>query len=430
MKRLFIFCCRLFLGCSLLVGLAKVCDAYSVLTHEEVVDLMWKDQIQPLLRKRFPNASDDDLKKAHAFAYGGSLIQDMGYYPFGNKYFSDLTHYVRSGDFIVKLIEDSNDLDEYAFALGALAHYAADNMGHPAVNESVAIEFPKLGKKFGKQVTYEDNPKAHVRTEFGFDMTQVAKNRYTSDRYHDFIGFEISKPVLERAFQDTYGIPLHDVISNEDLAIGTFRRAISHVIPEMTRVALIARKKEMVAESPNFHARQFRYYLSRANYQREWGKGYRKPGFGTRVLAFFLKLVPKVGPFKALDFKIPTRTTEDLYVASVDRTLDTYRLLLVDVGTKSLHLPNTDFDTGRITHAGEYALSDTAYARLLDQLAHNNFEQIAPELRENILVFYGDPTAPIATKRNASAWEKTRDEIDRLKSTPAQGSALDVPKPQ
>jgi hypothetical protein len=299
-------------------------SGYSVLTHEQIVDLLWKSQLRPMLLARFPNATDDELRTAHAYAYGGSLIQDIGYYPFGSHFFSDLTHYVRSGDFVLALLNQAQNLDEYAFALGALSHYAADTAGHPAVNQSVALDFPNLREKYGPTVTYEDNPKAHIRTEFGFDVTQVAKNRYTSDRYHDFIGFEISKPLMERAFQDTYGIPLTDVISNEDLAIGTFRRAISRVLPEMTRVALIARRKELVAETPNFRARQFRYYLSRANYQKEWGKGYRKPGFGTRVLAFFLRFVPKVGPFKALDFKIPTKQTEDLYIASVDRSMENY----------------------------------------------------------------------------------------------------------
>jgi len=141
----------------------QTCAAYSVLTHEEVVDVVWKDNIIPILKKRFPHATDDDLKKAHAFAYGGSLVQDMGYYPFGSKYFSDLTHYVRTGDFIVNMINEASDLNEYAFALGALAHYSADNCGHPTINRAVAIEFPKLGKKYGKEVTYEENPKAHIR---------------------------------------------------------------------------------------------------------------------------------------------------------------------------------------------------------------------------------------------------------------------------
>jgi hypothetical protein len=412
---------------ALLVGLPAGCGAYSVLTHEQVVDLLWKDDIEPLLTKRFPAANADDLKKAHAFAYGGSLVQDMGYYPFGNKFFSDLTHYVRSGDFIVNLISESNDLNEYAFALGALAHYSSDNMGHPAINESVALLFPKLRAKYGNRVTYADDPKAHIRTEFGFDMTQVAKNNYTSDRYHDFIGFEISKPVLDRAFLDTYGVPLTVVISNEDLAIGTFRRAISKVIPEMTRVALVARKKELVAETPNFNSRKFRYYLSRASYQREWGKGYRRPGTGTRILAFFLKFVPKIGPFKALDFTIPTRKTEDLYIASVNRTLDNYRTLLVEVREKDVHLPNTDFDTGRLTHAGEYPLSDEAYARLLDYLVRGNFLGLTPELRENILGYYRDENAPLATKKKAAAWEKTRQELERLKSvTPSEVPAIQI----
>ncbi len=415
----------------LAIGGPRVCSAYSVLTHEEVVDLVWKDDIQPLLVKRFPGSTADDLRKAHAFAYGGSLIQDMGYYPFGNKNFSDLTHYVRSGDFVVNLVNDSTDIDEYAFALGALAHYSADNIGHPTINRAVALEFPKLRKKFGNEVTYEDNPKAHIRTEFGFDVTQVAKNHYTSDRYHDFIGFEVSKPVLERAFLDTYGIPLTDVLSKEDLAIGTFRRAISSILPEMTRVALVARKKEIVKDTPNFNARRFRYNLSRANYQREWGKGYRRPGFGTRVLAFFLKLVPKVGPFKALDFKIPSQTTEDLYIASVNHTLDDYRGLLKEVSAKKLSLPNTDFDTGKDTHAGEYALCDQAYAYLLDKLASDNFAHLTPSLQENILAYYSNPGAPISTKHDPAKWQKTQDELHRLReSSPAPKSATDASQNQ
>lgn len=409
-----------FCGIALVAGLSKVCTAYSVLTHEEIVDLLWKDDILPLLTKRFPAATPEDLKKAHAFAYGGCLVQDMGYYPFGSKYFSDLTHYVRSGDFIVNLLNESTDLNEYAFALGALAHYSADNLGHPTVNQSVALQYPKLQKKFGNEVTYEDDPKAHIRVEFGFDMAQVAKNRYTSDRYHDFIGFEVSKPVLERAFQDTYGVPLSQVLPNEDLAIGTFRRSISKVVPEMTRVALLAFKKQLVTETPNFNSRKFRYYLSRASYNREWGKGYRRPGFGTRVLAFFLKFVPKVGPFKAVDFKIPTHKTEDLYIASVNRSLDNYRSLLTEVRKKDLQLPNTDFDTGHMTHAGEYALTDKTYAHLLDDLAKDNFIQASPELRENILAFYSDEKAPLATKRKPSAWEKTESQLERLKNAPSQ----------
>jgi hypothetical protein len=415
------------LGLIFIQGCAvEQCAAYSVLTHEQVVDLAWKDNIVPLLKKRFPAATDDDLRKAHAFAYGGSLIQDMGYYPFGNKFFSDLTHYVRSGDFIMNLLSESSNLNEYAFALGALAHYSADNMGHPTINKVTAMEFPRLRKQYGDVVTYEDDPKAHIRTEFGFDMVQVAKNRYTSDRYHDFIGFEVSKPVLERAFQDTYGIPLNAVLTKEDFAFGTFRRAVSKVIPEMTRVALLARKKEIVAETPNFREREFRYYLSRANYQKEWGKGYRKPGFGARVLAFMFKFVPKVGPFKAIDFKIPTQHSEDLYIASVDRTMENYKQLLQETGAGELKLMNTDFDTGQVTRAGEYALTDNSYAKLLDDLSKNDFALVRPDLKNNILSFYSNPDAQVATKKKKKDREKTQDELAKLKTLPTS-SASDKP---
>jgi hypothetical protein len=408
--------------------------SYSVLTHEEIVDLVWKDQIQPLLIKRFPQSTPDDLKKAHANAYGGSLIQDMGYYPFGSGYFSDLVHYVRSGDFVVALVEQSSDLNEYAFALGAVAHYASDTVGHPTINQVVAISFPKLRRKFGNEVTYADDHKAHIRTEFGFDMVQVAKNRYTSDRYHDFIGFEISKSVLERAFLQTYDLKITDVFGDEDLAIGTFRRSVSVVIPEMTRVALLNRKKEVIRDTFNSNEKLFLYHLSRTNYQKEWGRGYRKPGFGSRLLAFFLRIVPKIGPFKALNFKIPTTQTEDMYIKSINQSVQEYGNDLQQTKNGQLDLADKDFDTGRETAAGEYSLGDKTYAHLLDDLDKKHFDQVTPDLQQNILEFYAKGTPMIAKKKDKKdieAWQKTQDELNRLKAVnldhPANESKAIVP---
>jgi hypothetical protein len=406
----------------LFLSATHLCPAYSVLTHEEIVDLLWKDQIQPLLKKRFPKATEEDLRKAHAYAYGGSLVQDMGYYPFGNKFFSDLVHYVRSGDFVVIMIQEASDLNEYAFALGALSHYAADNSGHPTINRVVTIEFPKLAKKYGERATYADNPKAHIRTEFGFDMVQVAKNRYTSDRYHDFIGFEVSKDLLNRAFYRTYGLQLEDVF-NTDLAIGTFRRSISIVIPEMTRVALLARKQSIVKDTPNFDKKKFLYYISRKQYEKEWGKEYRKPGAGTRILAFFLRIVPKVGPFSALAFKIPTQKTEDMYIKSVNSTVEDYSKGLHDTRVQDLKLANKDCDTGLDTKAGEYSLTDKAYERLLKQLADKKFEHLTPQLQENILEFYADLNAPIYTKRNKKAWTTTLANVEKLRTASPTGDS-------
>jgi len=398
--------------------LAQSCAAYSVLTHEEVVDLLWESNLQPLLKHKFPEADDKALREAHGYAYGGSLIQDMGYYPFGNRYFSDLTHYVRSGDFVLSLLRNASTLNEYAFALGALSHYAADNIGHPMVNHVVAIEFPSLGKKFGDQVTYSDSPKAHIRAEFGFDMTQVAKNRYTSDRYHDFIGFEVSQALLEKSFLETYGMKLSDVIPDEDLAIGSFRHAVSKIIPEMTRVALLSRKKEAVQDTPNAAEREFRYYLSRTDYEHEWGTVYRHPGFGTRVLAAFLKLFPKKGPFSGLDFKIPTTQAEDLYIKSVDKTVEGYTQLLNDYSHDTLRLPNRDFDTGLEARAGEYALSDTTYGHLLDQLAQHPPSDVPDPLRSNIVAFYSSGDTAKVAKHTGKAWKKAKDELHQLQMQP------------
>jgi hypothetical protein len=388
---------------------------YSLLTHEQIVDIAWKDDMVPLLLKRYPAATEQQLHKAHAFAYGGCLIQDIGYYPFGNKFFSDLTHYVRSGDFVANLIRESEDLDEYAFALGALSHYSSDTIGHPPVNHAVALTFPKLRNKYGDSVTFEQNPKAHIQTEFGFDITQVAKHRFTSDRYHDFIGFQVSKPLMERAFLRTYGLRLQSVMGGVDLAIGTYRRAVSQVIPEMTRAALTAYHPELVSEVPNFSARRFLYNLSRVQYETEWGRTYREPGLIARTFGWFVKIVPKVGMFKGLAFRIPSPKTEDLYIKSMNHTIEDYRYRLRQVAEGNLSFPNTDFDTGRPTTPGEYMLCDETYARLLNDLVRRGSPNIPPALRANILAFYADP-AKVTTQKHRRARQRLALELKALRA--------------
>jgi hypothetical protein len=391
-------------------------SAYSVLTHEEVVDLLWADQIQPLLLKRYPGLSADQIREAHAYAYGGAVIQDLGYYPFGSKGFSSLVHYVRSGDFVRELLLESQDANEYAFALGALSHYASDIAGHPAVNQAVAIEYPKLRTKYGKSVRYAQDKTAHLKTEFGFDTVQVAKNRYASQQYHDFIGFQVSKPLLERVFPVVYGVELKDVLPHEDLAVGSYRYAVSRLIPQMTQVALQTHKKDLMRETPNFAKEKFLYRLSRSDYEKQWGKDYPKPGFGTRVTSTLLRYMPKIGPFKGLAFKSPTPQTEDLYIKSINTTVDQYRVFLGAVRADTLVLPNRDLDSGLATIAGEYSLTDDTYAQLLGQLSERKFDGTSPALRDNILQFYSDLSLPIETKKNFGHWQNVLTALQQLKS--------------
>jgi hypothetical protein len=394
--------------------------AYSVLTHEEIVDLVWTDELRPLLLKRFPALTEEQLKEAHGYAYGGAVIQDLGYYPFGSAEFSDLVHYVRSGDFVRELLAQSQDANEYAFALGALAHYASDIAGHPAVNQAVSIQYPKLRAKYGNSVRYAEDHTAHLKTEFGFDMVQVAKNRYASQQYHDFIGFQVSKSLLERTFPIVYGIELKEVLAHEDLTIGSYRFAISRMIPQMTKIALRTHEKDMMKETPSFAKKKFLYRLSRSDYEKEWGKDYKKDGFRTRLLSVLLRYMPKIGPFKALAFNSPTPQTAEMYFKSINTAVDRYRIFLGQVRTNSLELTNTDFDTGKDTKAAEYSLTDESYAKLLGRLEERKFALTTPELRENILKFYSDLTLPLETKKDSARWQSVLSSLDQLKLfTPA-----------
>ena len=400
-------------------------NSYSVLSHEQIVDLAWKDHIVPALMKRFPGTNEDQLKMAHAYAYGGSMIQDMGYYPSGNKRFSDLVHYVRSGDFVTALMRESQDVNDYAFALGALAHYASDTMGHPAVNRAVPIEFPKLERKYGHEVTYAQGKSEHIRTEFGFDVVQVAKNRYTSDAYHDFIGFAVAKDALARAFKETYGFDISEIFPDEDHTIGTFRWAVGALIPKMTKVALITREKQMVAEYPSFDRTKFLYRLTRAQYEHDWGTNYQHVGFGTRALAFLIRILPKIGPLKSVMIKNPTPQTEQLYLKSMNESTDLYDQLVDKAARGPVQLANKDFDTGEPTKPGEYSLSDETYAYLVHQLAQDKFKGMTPDLRAEILRFYADAnTNPkLETKRKKKDWEELQKDLAELRNASAVNAA-------
>ena len=411
---------RIILWCVLLLC-SPAAQAYSVLTHEAIIDTTWDRNIVPLLVKRFPTSKPDELITAHGYAYAGAIVQDMGYYPFGSKFFSDLAHYVRSGDFIVTMIRDSQDLNEYAFALGALAHYASDSEGHRiAVNPAVAIQYPKLRREFGRSVTYEDNPVAHLKVEFGFDVLQVARGKYAPQSYHDFIGFDVSKPLLERAFHDTYGLELQEVFGDMDLALGTYRRTVSKIIPEMTRVAWRLKKDELVNAQPGMTRRRFEYNISRASYRREWDDKFRQPGLGARILAIFIRILPKRGPLRAVAFNPPTAQTATLFEESFNRTLTIYRNLLAQTGEQRLTLENRDFDTGEPTRAARYRLADEAYSKLAIKLAAKDPSRVDPLIRDNILGYFRDLNEAFATRQKPKEWAETTTALDKLRAAPAK----------
>jgi hypothetical protein len=375
---------------SAILATPRSAAAYSVLAHEALVDSAWADSIAPMLRQRYPAASDAQIIKARAYAYGGSVIQDLGYYPFGSHFFTDLLHYVRSGDFIEALIRNARTVDEYAFALGALAHYAGDITGHSlAVNRSVPLIYPKLRAKFGDVVTYDEDPKRHIMVEFAFDVVHVVGNGYVPATFTDFIGFEVSKPLLERAFRDTYGLELSDVFADVDLAIGTYRFSVSKLIPDITRLAWREKQDEVRTLRPGIDESSFVYSINRQDYERQFGTTYRKPGFLARFIVFVVKILPKVGPLSPLAFRLPTPEAERLFIQSFVVVRERYGALLNLTRRNALNLQNTDFDTGRVTMRGEYPRADQAYAELREKLAKKPATDVPIAMRRDITRFFG-----------------------------------------
>jgi hypothetical protein len=409
---------RVLIGAVVLATLCapRAATAYSVLAHEATIDAVWDSAIAPVLRARFPGVSREQLLEARGYAYGGCVIQDLGYYPFGSQFFSNLLHYVRTGDFIATLIRDAQDVDEYAFALGALSHYAADNDGHPAAtNRVVPLMYPKLKTQFGNRVTYAQSPKSHVMVEFSFDVVQVAAEAYAPEAYHSFIGFQVAKPLLERAFSETYGLEMKDVLFNEDLAIGSYRHAIATTIPEMTKVAWSKKHDEIMKVIPGAKKETVVFDLKRGQYEKAFGADYEKPHGFARFLGFIYRLIPKIGPFRTLSFSVPTPEAERLFLDSFAAAKARFRQSLAAVSEARLSLVNTDFDTGQPTRRGEYSLADDTYDELLGKLADRAFANVSRALRSDLVAYYGDlDSLPAATDAEQKRAARIRQQLGRL----------------
>lgn len=363
--------------------------AFSILAHEAIIDATWAGSIKPLLVKKYPLATAVDLKQAYAYAYGGSLVADMGYMPFGSPYFTNLLHYVRSGDFVTTLIDEAQNMDEYAFALGAVSHYMADKYGHSlATNLAVAVDYPTLKKKFGDVVTYDDDHTSHSRIEFAFDVIQTAKGNYAGVAYHNFIGFEIATPVLQRAFRKIYGQELSTVFPNFQSSIAHFRWGVRDLFPELARVARRSDKVGIEVSRKNVTRKNFSSRVPQNALNGQHGKPYGHTGFVARSLARIIQRLPKIGPLKKMGFKYPGVTCEEMFLQSMDSIMVNYDAALSKVADGQLALANIDYDTGKPTTLNEYALADTTYNEWVAKLQNDKEAIITPALLQNVLTFY------------------------------------------
>lgn len=393
--------------------------AYSVLTHEAIIDASWKTAIEPLLLKKYPASTAEQLVEAHSYAYGGSIISDIGYYPFGSKLFTNLVHNVRSGDFTVALIEESQTLNEYAFALGALAHYMADNYGHSlATNVVVPLLYPKIQEQFGSIVTYADHEKSHSRVEFGFDLLQTARENYASKAYHDFIGFNIARPVIEKAFFRTYGLDVNDVFGSMSVAIGAFRWSVKTLLPTIVRAAWVNKRSDIKKINPKATSRSFSYRMKNKIYYHEFGRDHEKAGIRPRIVSFLLPILPKIGPLSKLKFKQMTPEIEQLFVKSFETTLSHYSTALSTLHSQRLTLPNRTLDTGKETFPGEYIIADDNYDDYLLKLKDKGFSNLTSHVKDHLISFYSKVKRPPVSKRRQKKHAEVTEALALLQNAP------------
>jgi hypothetical protein len=382
---------RLLLALALVATSPGVGGAFSVLAHQAVVDESWESALIPHLRARFPHASEGELREARAYAYGGSHLADLGYFPLGNRLFSDLLHYVRSGDFVKALATEARTPQEYAFALGALAHYEGDRIGHPdATNRAVAVMYPKLAKEHGVQVSYADSPSAHLETEFRFDILQVARRKEIPGFFEHAMDFQVPRPLLERAFRNVYGLEMDDLFKSYEIALGTYRWGFRTLLEEATGIAWELYRGDISSLEPNATQPTFVFQLSRMDFEKKFGKSFAEPGYFFRFVSLLGNLLPNVGPLKRLPYKPLPPEVQRLYADGLHRAVLEYQGALERGGAWQQRLANIDLDTGRPTRAGEYDLADQAHAELLQRLSHQGFANVSSGLGADLLAYYRD----------------------------------------
>jgi hypothetical protein len=415
--------------CLLVASGQPAANAYSVQTHEALIDLAWKQSIAPLLRARFPKITPAQLEEAHSYAYGGSVIQDIGYYPFGNHFFSDLTHYVRSGDFVDALLRDAKTPDELAFAVGALAHYMGDSIGHAeATNPSVAEQFPKLQQKFGPSVSYEDSPRKHVRTEFAFDVDRISKQQMAPRAYLDHVGLNVSTDLLARAFYETYGLELNKTLTVERTTVFGYRFSVRRFLPNIAYAETLLHRHSFPDDPQTNDLKVLQADLKQASEDNGWEAYRHKPNAGTYLLAGTIFVLPKVGVLSELSIKGPDQDAQSRYLKSVNDTIKALRAALLNLRTpppatgpkpvRQVDFANRDLDTGQRARPGAYRLTDETYAKLVARLTADPKLEIPSGLKEDVLEYYADPNAPLATKKKPAKWEALQAQLVTLKMMP------------
>ena len=451
---------------------AQPAGAYSLLTHEQLIDLTWDSSIVPLLLSRYPTLTPAEIEHARAFAYGGCVIQDIGYYPFGDKFFSNLTHYVRSGDFVVNLFRNAGNADELAFAVGALSHYIGDSIGHStATNIAVPVEFPHLRDRYGNTVNYGEGEHQHVQTEFAFDINEIAKSRFAPVHYLRHVGLEVSTKQLSLAFYQTYGLRENfSDTRHSRINIGTYRFAVHRFIPRIAyATTLLHRKHEPADPASDPDLQRLTAELAKVATENDWDAYRKHAGIGTYTLAGFLFILPKVGPIRLVSVKGPTAQTEAEYVHSVLASADALdvalhrftppptlkatadvaaaidsrlspapsdsvpakpgagQLIPRDSPNPQHPLINRDLDTGNPVKPSGYRLTDDTYATLLHRLVQTPANPIPPGIKDDILAYYANLNLPFATKKDPTAWATVQSDITTLKTMPTSTSPEPYP---
>jgi hypothetical protein len=301
-----------------------------------------------------------------------------------------------------------------AFAIGALSHYLGDTIGHAeAINPAVGTEFPALAARYGPNVNFAEGEHQHVRAEFAFDINEIAKHRLAPEGYLNRIGFAIPVPLLARAFYDTYGLDIGEILGNHRPTLKGYRYSVRTLLPRVAYAETLLNRRQMPPDAPSPALDELNRQIAALAAEDHWERYRTHAGIGTHLLAGVIFILPKIGPLSDLSLRGPTPQTEQKYIDSLVLTTETLRQKLAHA-TTSDGLTNKDLDTGDIIRPGTYRLCDLTYADLLHQIARAPTTPIPFGMKRDLLAYFTDPEKAIYLARDAKKFARMKAELPIL----------------
>jgi len=186
--------------------------------------------INALLLKKIPAGKPRRIEQAQAYAYGGAIIQDSWLLPIRQPLFKRPHAFTSAAAISSKaLLARRQGCPRVRFSPSVRSRITlrTTTVIASAPTEPFPICYRPPEEIRRQRFVLRTTGWRHVKTDLVSTSTKSAE-RYAPDSYHDFIGFEVSRPVFEQAFRETYALS-ERVLCERKTKFSSYRHDVSSI---------------------------------------------------------------------------------------------------------------------------------------------------------------------------------------------------------